>query len=324
VSDPEGDELEHRFRPVGSPAARRFDPPVRSTRWLAPLRVGWDAFVSEVGERAGLDAAGLARVLHHGGIWLDARPVPLGHPPREVGEGTHVAVYALAYEPEPVPLPDDAVLLDASGVVAANKPAWLPVQGTRASQRISLEAALRERLGCPELRAVHRLDRQTSGVVLFARDGERAGFLGRALQDHRVARTYLALVSPAPREDPWTVTGPMGPAKTPPRFRFELRPRAARDTRPSETLFRVAKRSGERALVECLPKTGRTHQIRVHLAAGGTPICGDDLYGPPWREGAPSAASRVQLHASTLRARLTKGAAETELVAPVPPDFESL
>jgi RluA family pseudouridine synthase len=324
VSDPDDAELEHRFRPVGSPAARRFDPPVRATRWLAPARVAWDAFVVEVGERAGLDAAALARVVHHGGIWLDARPVAPDRPPHEVREGVHVSVYALAYEPEPVPLPDDAVLWDAGGVVAASKPAWLPVQGTRASQRISLEAALRERLGCPELRAVHRLDRQTSGVVLFARDGERAGFLGRALQEHRVARTYLAHVSPPPREDEWTVSGPMGPAKTPPRFRFELRQRAARDTRPSETLFRVAKRAGERARVECLPKTGRTHQLRVHLAAGGTPICGDDLYGPPWREGAPSAASRVQLHAATLRTRLTKGGPETELVAPVPADFEPL
>jgi 23S rRNA-/tRNA-specific pseudouridylate synthase len=113
----------------------------------------------------------------------------------------------------------------------------------------------------------------------------------------------------------------MGPAKTPPRFRFELRERAARDTRPSETRFRVAKRAGERALVECLPRTGRTHQLRVHLAAGGTPICGDDLYGPPWREGA---ASRVQLHAATLRARLAKRGGETELVAPLPADFDSL
>ena len=323
MSDPDDAELLHRFRPVGSPAARRFDPPVRSVRWLAPASASWEGFVAEVGERAGLDAAGLARVLHHGGIWLDARPVALDRPPREVREGVHVSVYALAYEPEPVPLPDDALLFDAGGVVAANKPAWLPVQGTRASQRISLEAALRERLACPELRAVHRLDRQTSGVVLFARDGERAGFLGRALQEHRVARTYLAWVSPPPRADEWSVSGPMGPAKTPPRFRFELRTRAARDTRPSETRFRLAKRAGERALVECLPKTGRTHQLRVHLAAGGTPICGDDLYGPAWREGAPSAALRVQLHAATLRARLTKGGAETELVAPVPADFES-
>jgi 23S rRNA-/tRNA-specific pseudouridylate synthase len=86
----------------------------------------------------------------------------------------------------------------------------------------------------------------------------------------------------------------------------------------------VIRRSGERALVECKPKTGRTHQLRVHLASGGTPICGDDLYGPRWREGAPTSASRVQLHAATLRARLAKRGPEIELTAPPPADFESL
>jgi RluA family pseudouridine synthase len=321
VSD--GDGYEHRARPAGSPAARRFDPPVRTTRWLAPRTLDWDAFVAEVSERAQLDAAGSARVLHHGGIWLDAHPMGLERAPREVREGVHVAVYALAYEPEPVPLPEELILYDADGVVAANKPAWLPVQGTRASQRISLEAELRERLACPELRAAHRLDRQTSGLVLFARDGERAGFLGRALQEHRIERTYLAWVSPAPKEDEWTVTGPIGPAKLPPRFRFELRARAERDTRPSETQFRVVARAGERALVECHPKTGRTHQLRVHLASGGTPIAGDDLYGPPYLDGAPTSASRVQLHAATVRARLAKRGPEVELRAPLPEDFYS-
>jgi len=322
VSDPE--ELEHLHRPAGSPAARRFDPRVRATRWLAPRALGWDDFARDAGERAGLADSALARVLHHGGIWLDGKPAGLERPPREVREGVHVAVYAMAYEPEAVELASDCVLYDAGGVVAANKPAWLPVQGTRASQRISLEAELRARLECPGLRAAHRLDRQTSGIVLFARDGERAGMLGRALQEHQVARAYLALVSPQPKEDEWTVTGPFGPAKTPPRFRFELRARAERDTRHSETRFRVVGRAGERALVECLPKTGRTHQLRVHLAAGGTPICGDDLYGAPYREGAPTSASRVQLHAATLRARLAKRGPEVELGAPTPADFESL
>jgi len=130
-------------------------------------------------------------------------------------------------------------------------------------------------------------------------------------------------VSPEPKEDEWTVSGPLGPAKIPPRFRFELRARAERDTRPSETRFRVVSRDGERALVECLPKTGRTHQLRVHLASGGTPIVGDDLYGAPYREGAPTAASRVQLHAATVRTRLARRGPEVELRAPPPQDFYS-
>jgi 23S rRNA-/tRNA-specific pseudouridylate synthase len=118
------------------------------------------------------------------------------------------------------------------------------------------------------------------------------------------------------------VSGPIGPARTPPRFRFELRAREGADTRPSLTQFRVVERGALRALVECLPQTGRTHQLRVHLAAGGTPIAGDDLYGPPYRAGSPSSAARVQLHAASLRARLAKRGPELEIRAPLPGDFE--
>jgi RluA family pseudouridine synthase len=206
-------------------------------------------------------------------------------------------------------------------VVAANKPAWLPVQGTRASQRISLEQELRARLGCPALRAAHRLDRQTSGVLLLARDAERAAFLGRALHDRRVAKHYLAWVSPAPAQDEWTVRGFLGPARSGSRYRFELRQESAPDARESATHFRVVSRAGARALVECRPVTGRTHQLRVHLASGDTPIVGDDLYGPPWMEGAPSSAERILLHAERVVLRLAKGAGETEIRAPLPPDF---
>ena len=95
----------------------------------------------------------------------------------------------------------------------------------------------------------------------------------------------------------------------------------APDTRDSETHFRVVDRVGARALVECLPLTGRTHQLRVHLAASGSPIAGDDLYGPDWREGAATSAERVPLHAAALRLRLAPNTAEVEIRAPLPADF---
>jgi RluA family pseudouridine synthase len=308
-------------RASGSESARRFDPPVRATRWVTLAAQPWDAFVRELQARARLDDHGLARLLRHGGIWLDRHPVVLGAPPAEVRDGAHVAVYAFEREPETVALSEDAILHDRDAVVAVNKPAWLPVQGTRASQRISLEAILAERLRCPGLRAAHRLDRQTSGVLLFARDAKRAAFLGRALEDRRVAKTYLAWVSPLPEKDAWTVSGPLGPTKTGKRYRFELRSTSAPDARESETHFRVVARTGARALVECRPITGRTHQLRVHLSASGSPIVGDDLYGPDYLERAASSAERIQLHAAALRMRLAPGAAETELHAPLPGDF---
>jgi RluA family pseudouridine synthase len=309
------------LREGGSASARRFDPRVRATRWVTLAARPWPEFVKELQARARLDDAALERVLRHGGIWLDKHPVPLRARTREVRDGAHVAVYAFEREPEPVPLGEDCILLDRDGVVAVKKPAWLPVQGTRASQLHSLERMIAERLGCAGLRAAHRLDRQTSGVLLLARDAKRAAFLGRALHDRHVAKLYLAWVSPAPREDAWTVRGPLGPAKIGNRYRFELRDSPAPDARDSETHFRVVERTGERALVECRPITGRTHQLRVHLAAGGTPIVGDELYGPDHREGAASSAERILLHAERLTLRLAPGETETEIRAPLPADF---
>lgn len=309
------------LRPRGSPTAQRFDPPVRATRWVVLGKRAWSDFVAELAGRARLDEEGLARLLRHGGIWLDRHPVPPGAPPHEVRDGAHAAVYAFEREPEPVELPDDCVLLDRDGVVAVDKPAWLPVQGTRASQLGSLERMLAERLRCPGLRSAHRLDRQTSGVLLLARDAKGAAFLGRALQDRRVAKTYFAVVSPPPEKDEWIVRGPLGPVLTGARYRFELRAAPAPDARDSETQLRVVTRAGERALVECRPLTGRTHQLRVHLSASGSPIVGDDLYGPDWREGAASSAERIQLHAAALRTRLTGQGPEVEIRAPVPRDF---
>jgi RluA family pseudouridine synthase len=308
-------------RAAGSASARRFDPPVRATRWVTLAAHPWSDFLRELQSRARLDDQALARLLRHGGIWLDRHPVAPGAAPASVRDGAHVAVYAFDREPETVALPDDAILHDRDGVVAVDKPAWLPVQGTRASQRISLEAILAERLRCPGLRAAHRLDRQTSGVLLFARDAKRAAFLGRALEDRRVEKTYLAWVSPPPEKDTWTVRGPLGPTKTGQRYRFELRKASAPDARESETHFRVVARTEARALVECRPITGRTHQLRVHLAASGVPIVGDDLYGAEYLEGAATSAERIQLHAAALRMRLVPGGPEVELRAPLPADF---
>ena len=88
----------------GSPSAKRFDPRVRATRWVMLAPRSWPEFVSELQARARLDDESLERVLRHGGIWLDKRPVKLGAKPREIRDGAHVAVYAFEREPDAVPL----------------------------------------------------------------------------------------------------------------------------------------------------------------------------------------------------------------------------
>jgi RluA family pseudouridine synthase len=306
-------------------SANPWDPPVLRKGWVTERRLSRTEFLDDLRARladAGFRSEQIASLLWHGGVQLAGRPFAEEALPNEVAPCTSVLAYAFAYEPAPVPVPQEAVLLDAEGVVAVNKPAWITVQGTRASQRLSLEAALRERLRCPTLTAIHRLDRGTSGVVLLARSREGAARLGRELASGRIRRRYLALVSPRPPERSWEVSGYLARALHPTRIRFALHQAQGAGRRPSRTRFvRLATRDGG-TLVLAEPATGRTHQIRVHLAQGGTPIVGDTLYGaaqPPSQD----PPLRTQLHAIWLRARIdaTPGAPPIELEAPVPHDF---
>jgi len=300
-------------------AAWRFDPPLRRTGWVVERVLPLGEFMEDVRARCGLDAEGLARLLHHGGLHLSGHPWEPERAPARVEAGTWVVAWAFLREPDAVPLPEDALLLDACGVVAAHKPAWLPVQGTRASRPLSLERVLRERLACPALAAAHRLDRETSGLVLFARERRAAAHLAGELAARRVEKRYHAVVSPAPPRDAWEVRGWIERAPDPRRIRFRLAPVPRPGARASETRFRVLAHAGDLTLVEAVPVTGRSHQIRLHLAAGGTPIAGDALYGG---EAAARRAERLQLHALSLRLRLApEEPVERLLVAPPPGDF---
>jgi RluA family pseudouridine synthase len=305
--------------------ANPWDPPVLRLGWVTERRLSRGAFLGDLRARllaAGWSSERIASLLWHGGVHLAGHPCGEEALPDEVEARTSVVAYAFAYEPATVSLAEDAVLCDASGVVAVNKPAWMTVQGTRASQRLSLEAALREQLRCRALTAVHRVDRGTSGIVLFARSRESAAHLGRELAGGRLLRRYLALVSPRPQQSRWEVSGFLARALHPTRFRFALYEAPGAGRRASRTRFvRLETRDGK-TLVQAEPATGRTHQIRVHLAHGGTPIVGDTLYGAVER-GLQDFPLRTQLHAIWLRVRIdaTPGVPPLELAAPIPHDF---
>ena len=149
-----------------------------------------------------------------------------------------------------------------------------------------------------KVRAVHRLDNETSGLVVFARTVAAERSLGKQFRDHSVERCYLAVVR--------------GRAQS---QRIESRlvrdrgdGRRGGSTNPAEgqravTHVRVVENLGEFTLVECRLETGRTHQVRIHLGEAGTPICGDHVYDRPVH-GRPmpdaSGISRIALHAATL------------------------
>lgn len=237
-----------------SPAAARFDPPVSVHRFTTTAP-GWFALEAQARREAGLDAAGWRAVLGHGGLWIDRhRPIEGAAVPA----GAAVAVYAFARPPDEAPL--RAIrLLDRQGtVLAVHKPAWLSVQGTRASGRMSLEAQVQQMTGEPGWRAVHRLDRQTSGVVLFAADGPTAGRLHGAFRARAVHKRYLAVVAPPPTNDRFTVDGPLVRVAHPRHSRFAV----GEGGQAAESRFEVIHRAADRAWIDARPITGRTHQIR--------------------------------------------------------------
>ncbi|MCG5029996.1 RluA family pseudouridine synthase [Mesosutterella sp. OilRF-GAM-744-9] len=181
--------------------------------------------------------------------------------------------------PEPMELP---VLYEDQDLVVVNKPSGLPsVPGTR--EVWSAKGLLEKRFG--SLFAVHRLDMETSGILLFARNLEAASALGRAFREHRVCKRYRALLEGVPAQSRGTVALPLAAdAMDLPRH-IVLPP--ATGGKEAATRFETASvlecaDRRVRALVDLFPKTGRTHQLRIHCAhpAGlGCPIEGDSIYG---------------------------------------------
>jgi 23S rRNA pseudouridine1911/1915/1917 synthase len=304
-----------------SPDAERFDPAVWKARWVPERSLAWRDFLDDARGRLGARAGDLERALWHGGLHVSGAPVDPDRPPSAIPADGWVAIYGFVREPEPVAFDPARVLYDADGLVAVDKPPWLSTQRTRASFRGSLEDALQTLLGDRALWAVHRLDRQTSGVALFARGRGRAAELGRAFASRRVDKRYVACVAPAPQGDEFAVRGFLARVPHPTRFKFGLFDAPGEGRRESATLFRVASRCARGARLDALPETGRTHQLRVHLAACGTPIAGDDLYGPAYGANAAHAASRVLLHAAELS--VPRAAGTLTLAAREPADISS-
>lgn len=206
------------------------------------------------------------------------------------------------------------VLLEDERFVAAAKPSgWLVVPGRGpAAVETTLARWLSDARGYSKLWIVHRLDRATSGVVLFARTADAHRAACRAFEGRRARKRYIALVAGVPKDERFTIEAPLAPD---PRRRNRGGMRVVeRGGKPARTEAVVVERMGTRAaLVDVFPETGRTHQIRAHLAYVGCPIVGDDRYDGP-------AAPRLALHASDLSLPELGVAAG----APLPRDMKEL
>jgi len=162
---------------------------------------------------------------------------------------------------------------------------------------------------------VHRLDQQTSGVLLLALDPAQRPALEEAFRRHEVRKDYLALVAGVPPERRATIDLPIADeGKT---------ARVDRAGRPAITRYEVLEALGRAALVRARPESGRHNQIRVHFAHLGHPLLGDRKYGRRER-GATPTAPRVMLHAERLNLRHPATGRTLEVEAPLPEDFSAL
>ena len=206
--------------------------------------------------------------------------------------------------------PDRILFLDGEALVI-DKPAGLAVDPPRdgglslANHMESLRFGFRR---WPV--AVHRLDRDTSGCLLLARNPKAAARFGQAFEAGAVEKRYLAVLDGAPAGDDGTIDLPLAKISS---REGGWRMIADRKGKPASTRWRVMKRLGGRTLVWLEPATGRTHQLRVHVATGlGVPIVGDPVYG---RGGEP-----MLLHAAALMLPRS-GKEPVSALAPLPTTF---
>ena len=215
------------------------------------------------------------------------------------------------------------VLHEDAHVLVLNKPAGLSSQGGRIKAHTLddlLWAFMRSNGKRPEL--VHRLDRDTSGVILAAKTKPAAGFLGKALQGRRLDKIYLALVASAPEPRAGTIDAPLLRQEVGRESYMRVVTPDAPGAQASVSRYRTVAASEEGALVELEPKTGRMHQLRVHMAHIGRPLVGDVRYGGALTlAGRP--APRLMLHAAKLTFPHPEGGRMT-VEAPPAADFAAL
>jgi RluA family pseudouridine synthase len=179
------------------------------------------------------------------------------------------------------------ILFEDRAILAIDKPAgWMLVPHSWQRTNRNLQAAIASSIAAGHfwarsrnlkfLRYIHRLDADTSGVMLFGKSFGAVDTYGELFEHRRIEKRYLAIVQGQPPDREWTCRLPLGP--DPQEFGRILVDEAA--GKECETHFRVLATRDGSSLVEARPLTGRQHQLRVHLLASGHPILGDPLYGP--------------------------------------------
>lgn len=224
----------------------------------------------------------LARLIREGLVLVADQPVRPSTILSPGDEVTFLPQTRADREPEPRSVPSIAILYEDDDVVVVDKPAGLVVHPGAGRQGGTLvDVLIRTRpqmIGVGESGRwgiVHRLDRDTSGVMVAAKNVAAHSSLSTQFKEHTAHRRYVALVRGRPSKESGVIDAPLG-RHTKDRKRISTH---TAKPRHAVTRWKVARRLGQFTLLDIFPETGRTHQIRVHLAAAGLPVVGDPVYG---------------------------------------------
>jgi pseudouridine synthase, RluA family len=291
--------------------------PLKTRRLIAPAASArLDRFLAEHAEDLSRSAA--ARLIKSHLVRVNGQPAD---PADRVAEGDVVdfeipEAYVADAAAEAIPL---EVLYEDEDFAVINKPAGMVVHPAPGHHTGTLVHALLGRGGnwsavggTARPGIVHRLDKGTSGLIVVARNDSSHRALSSQLKDRSLSRTYMAIVRGRVKDDAGELEGPIG---RDPKDRKRMA--VVSGGRFARTRYQVVERRGGHTLLRCDLDTGRTHQIRVHLAALGHPVVGDAEYG-----GGEVGASRPMLHAWRMRLRHPRTGAEMSFEASLPADFE--
>jgi 23S rRNA pseudouridine1911/1915/1917 synthase len=283
-----------------------------------------DRFVADA---TGLSRAHVQRLIKEGLLVRDGHPIR-ANVPVSAGEGLDLEipdVRPVEIEAEDIPI---TVVYEDDDMLIVDKPAGLVTHPSPGHAGGTLVNALLARGGAAAFGGiagvarpgiVHRLDRDTSGLLMVARNDRAQASLMAQLKARRVKKTYLALVAGEPPATMGRIEAPIG---RDPRHRTRMG--VVPDGRPAVSAYRVRERFGAWTLLEVDLITGRTHQIRVHLASIGHAVAGDPVYATGEARRGPDGLDRLFLHAWRLELEAPAGGRVIHAVADLPGELEDV